>query len=143
MSRENIEASRRVIEEGFSGGNLDVVDEVCSDDFTSHDPIAGEQDAEGVKQSMSGYREAFPDLEVTIEDIFAAGDKVVIRWTAIGTFENEFMGQQPTGERGNPVEGIAIDRFEDGKIAETWAQWDTLGFLRNIGAVPDQAATAG
>jgi hypothetical protein len=50
------------------------------------------------------------------------------------------MGQQPTGERGEPVEGLSIDRFEDGKIAETWGQWDTLRFMRNIGAIPEQAA---
>jgi predicted ester cyclase len=62
---------------------------------------------------------------------------VVIRWIAEGTFQNEFMGLQPTGERGNPVRGIAIDRFNDsGKIVETWGQWDTLTFMRDIGAIP-------
>jgi steroid delta-isomerase-like uncharacterized protein len=140
MSRENMDASRRIIEEGFSGGNLDVIDEVSSDDFVSHDPIAGEQDAEAAKQTMAGYREAFPDLQFTIEEIFAAGDKVVIRWTGNGTFENDLMGLPATGEKGDPVEGITIDRYEDGKLVEAWTQWDTLTFMRDIGAIPSGAA---
>ena len=64
---------------------------------------------------------------------------MVIRWRAEGTFENEFLGQQPTGKKGEPVEGIGIDRFEGGRVAESWGQWDTLRFMRNIGAVPDAA----
>jgi hypothetical protein len=56
------------------------------------------------------------------------------------SFENEFMGQQPTGQKGEPVYGIGIDRFEDGKVAESWSQWDTLRFMRNIGAMPEPAS---
>lgn len=137
MAEDNIAAARRVIEEGFGQGNLDVIDEVFAEDFVDHDPIVGEGNRETVKQNITTYRGAFPDLEMTIEDIFACDDKVVTRWTAQGTFQNEIMGQQPTGERGEPVEGIGIDRFEDGKIAEAWGQWNTLRFLQNIGAVPD------
>ncbi len=143
MSRENIATSQRVLEEAFSQGSLDVIDEVCSDDYVDHDPLMGDADSEAIKQRISGYRDAFPDLQVTIEEIFAAGDKVVTRWSAIGTFQNPFMGQQPTGEKGTPVEGIGIDRFDaDGKIAESWGQWDTMQFMKNIGAVPE-GATAG
>ena len=85
---------------------------------------------------------AFPDLEMTVLDCFAAGDKVVCRWSAVGTFESELMGQEPTGEKGEPVEGISIDRFdEDGKVVEAWGQWDVVRFMRNIGAIPDEVAT--
>jgi len=52
------------------------------------------------------------------------------------------MGQEPTGERGDPIRGIGIDRYEDGKIAESWGQWDTLAFMRNIGAMPAEATAA-
>ena len=143
MSRENLETSRRALEEAFNSGNLDVIDEVSSDDFVGHDPLAGDQDTEAAKQQVATYREAFPDLEITIEEIFAAGDKVVTRWSANGTFKNPLMGQQPTGERGDPVLGITIDRFDDdGKIAESWTQWDTMTFLRNIGVVPESAAAS-
>lgn len=140
MSRENVAAASRVIEEGFNRGNLDVIDEVCREDFVDHDPLMGDSDKEGIKQSIAAYREAFPDLEITIEEVFAAGDRVVMRWTGNGTFKNPMMGQQPTGEKGEPIKGIGIDRFEDGKIAESWGQWDTMQFMRNIGAVPEGAA---
>ena len=140
MVEENIATSRRVIEEAFGQGNLDVLDEVCAENFVDHDPIMGDQDAEAIKQTIASYREAFPDLSFTIEDIFGAGDKVVIRWSGSGTFENEFMGQQPTGEKGDPVKGIGIDRFdEDGQIVESWTQWDTLTFMRDIGEIPETA----
>jgi predicted ester cyclase len=144
MTQANIDVSRRVIEEGFTGGRLEVLDEVCAEGFVSHDPIAGDQDLEGVKGSITGYRDAFPDLAVTIDDIFAADDKVVIRWTAQGTFQNEFMGLQPTGERGDPVRGIGIDRYDgDGMMVETWGQWDTLTFMRDVGAIPAEAVPSG
>jgi|RhiMetdeSRZDD1v2_1073273.scaffolds.fasta_scaffold272072_4 steroid delta-isomerase-like uncharacterized protein len=140
MSPANIDTARRVIEEAFGEGRLEILDEVCSDDFVDHDPIQGDRGVEGVKETIQGYREAFPDLSFTIDDVFAAGDKVVIRWTGRGTFENEFMGQQPTHEMGDPVHGIGIDRFdEDGRIAEAWAQWDVLTFMRQIGLLPAPA----
>jgi steroid delta-isomerase-like uncharacterized protein len=139
----NIEASRRVIEEGFNEGKLEVLDEICADDFIGHDPLAGDQNVAAVKQTIAGYRNAFPDLTFSIEDVFGADDRVATRWRAEGTFQNEFMGQQPTGEKGEPTEGISIDRFdEDGMLVETWNQWDTVGFMREIGMIPEGASAA-
>lgn len=142
MSRENIAASQRVLEEAFSQGKLEVIDEVTTDDYVDHDPLMGDTDKEGVKQTIAAYREAFPDLAFTVDEIFAAGDRVVMRWSGNGTFEKPFMGQAPTGEKGDPVHGIAIDRYEEGKIAESWGQWDTMQFMKNIGAVPEGAEAA-
>jgi steroid delta-isomerase-like uncharacterized protein len=144
MSAENIATSRRLIEEAFNQGNLDVIDEASADNFVDHDPLMGDQDREAAKQSIATYRDAFPDIHITIEDIFAVDDKVVYRWSGDGTFENEMMGLQPTHEKGDPVRGITIDRFEGGKVVESWSQWDTLTFMRDIGAIPEQApASAG
>jgi len=67
----------------------------------------------------------------------------VYRWSGQGTFQNEMMGLQPTGEKGDPVKGITIDRFEGDKVAESWSQWDTLTFMRDIGAIPQRTAAAG
>src|SRR3954452_13095518 len=117
MSEENIATSRLTIEEAFNRGNLTAIDEVSADDFVDHDPLAGDQDKESAKQTIAAYREAFPDIHITIEDVFAAGDKVVMRWTGEGTFENEFMGLQPTHQKGESIRGITIDRFEGAKIA--------------------------
>jgi steroid delta-isomerase-like uncharacterized protein len=136
---DQLAASKRVIEEAFNQGNLDVIDELCTEDFVAHDPLSGDQDREASKASMNMYRNAFPDLHFTIEDAFEAGNKVVIRWSGVGTFENELMGLQPNHERGEPVSGITIDRFEGGKIAESWTSWDTLQLMRDIGAVPAEA----
>lgn len=140
MSEANIETSRRVIQEGFGEGNTEVLDEACAEGFVDHDPIQGDQDVESVKDRIREYKAAFPDLEFTIEEIFAVDDRVVVRWSGQGTFENEFMGQEPTHERGDPIRGIGIDRFdEDGKIVEAWAQWDVLTFMRIIRLMPESA----
>jgi predicted ester cyclase len=140
MADDNVAVARRVFDEAWNEGNLDVIDEVCSDDFVDHDPLLGDRDRESAKEGIRSYRQAFPDLRLEILDAFGAGDKVAMRWRATGTFENELMGQQPTGETGSPVEGIAIDRFEGGRIVESWAQWDTLTFMRDIGVIPEGAA---
>jgi steroid delta-isomerase-like uncharacterized protein len=142
MSEANIATSTRLIEEAFNQGNLDVIDEVATDDFVGHDALAGDEDREASKQSIGAYRAGFPDIHITIDDIFAAGDKVVLRWSGQGTFENEMMGLQPTGEKGDPIRGITIDRYEGDKLAESWTYWDTLTFMRDLGAV-GAAAPAG
>src|SRR4051794_16993731 len=123
MSQANIETARRDIEEAFGQGRLEILDEACADGFVDHDPVMGDQDVDGVKQTIGAYRDAFPDLSFSIDDVIASEDKVVTRWTGIGTFENEFMGQQPTHEKGDPIHGIGIDRFdENGKVVEAWGQ---------------------
>ena len=142
MSAENVATSRRLIEEGFNQGNLGVIDEIAAEGFVDHDPMAGDLDAEGTKQSIAGYRAAFPDLHCTIEEIIDAGDKVIYRWNAQGTFENELMGLPPNHEKGDPVRGITIDRFEGEKVAESWSQWDTLTLMRDIGAVSEATPAA-
>ncbi len=66
-----------------------------------------------------------------------------MRWSGQGTFENEFMGLKPTHEEGDPVRGITIDRYEGGKIAESWTHWDTLTLMRNVGAIPERSRSFG
>ena len=141
-TEENIAVSRQLLEDVFNEGKLDLIDELCADGYVGHDPVVGDEDREASKRTIAGYRESFPDIHFTVLDAFGVGDKVVIRWSGVGTFENELMGQAPTGESGEPVEGINIDRFEDGKVAESWTQWDTLRFMKNIGAMPEPAAAA-
>jgi steroid delta-isomerase-like uncharacterized protein len=140
MSVENIKTDRRLFEEAWSQGKIELFDELCSEGFVDHDPLLGEANLDALKQRVRTYRAAFPDLTFTIEEIFAAGDRVITRWSAVGTFENELMGFAPTGEKPDPIEGIGISRFEDGKVVETWTQWDTLSFMKNLGAIPQDAA---
>ncbi len=71
---------------------------------------------------------------MTLHEVLADGGYVAFRATEIGTHEGEFMGIEPTGRRVE-MEGTVIHRLEDGKVAETWAQFDVLGLLRQLGAI--------
>jgi steroid delta-isomerase-like uncharacterized protein len=87
------------------------------------------------RQFGLGTFSAFPDLKRPVEDLVAEGDKVVARWTSIGTHEGDFMGVPPTGKRVT-TSGITIFRLENGKIVEEWSESDMLGMLQQIGAIP-------
>jgi predicted ester cyclase len=82
------------------------------------------------------FRGAFPDMRLTEEDMIAEGDKVVDRVTVRGTHEGALMGIPPSGNQVEFVE-THISRIADGKIVERWGQWDALGMMQQIGAVPE------
>ena len=82
------------------------------------------------------YRTAFPDLHFTVEDQIAEGDMVANRVTARGTHQGEFMGIAPTGKQVT-VTGITIDRIAGDKLEESWASWDFLGLMQQLGAIPE------
>ena len=116
-----------------------MVDKVLNPNFVCYDPNSesGEvRGAETTKGEIEYFRNAVPDLTYTIEDQIAEGDKVVTRYTVSGTHQGEFFGVAPTGER-ITMSGITIDRFdEDGKMVEEWPEYDLLGVMRQLGAVP-------
>jgi steroid delta-isomerase-like uncharacterized protein len=144
MSAESNKAlSRRLLEEAFNDGNLDVIDELVATDFVNHDaalpePMIG---PDAAKATIDGYRSAFPDLRLTIEEQIADDHGVATRWSARGTHQGDLMGMAPTGKEAT-VTGITIDRIVDGRIAESWTNWDTLGMLQQLGVVPALATTA-
>jgi predicted ester cyclase len=138
MSAEENKAIVRSFLEGiFTQANPDVVDELADPHFVVHDPSseAGEVDAEGVKGSIAWSHNAFPDLRVTIEDQVAEGDRVATRWTVSGTHLGEMMGAAATGNQVT-FTGTQTDHISGGKLVESWSNWDTLGMLQQIGAVP-------
>ena len=141
MSEQNKAVARQVLEI-FGSGDLDALDELISANAVDHDtqnPYTDIGGPEGSKRTISMYRTAFPDLRLTVEDQIAEGDKVVTRWTATGTQEGDLPGLPASGNK-TTVTGIGIDRFEDGKIVEAWNNWDTLGMMQQLGAVPAGAA---
>lgn len=147
MSAEaNAATARRVLEDIFNKGRLEVAAEVYSADCVGHDP-ADEEDRRGVaamQEKARLYRDAMSDLELTVDDVFASGDRAVTRWTARGTNDGELAGMPPTGRRVETT-GISIDRFDDdGHIVESWDQWDNAGFMAQlgIGSQAEQEATA-
>ena len=81
-------------------------------------------------------RQAFPDLQVTVEDVIAEGDKVVARNTVTGTHQGEYLGLPPTG-RSIAYNEIFIFRFANGRIAETWGVVDVFSQLRQLGGFPE------
>jgi predicted ester cyclase len=81
------------------------------------------------------YRNAFPDVQMRVEDQVAEGDMVVTRWIASGTHQGDLMGIAPTGNR-MTVAGTSIERVVNGKIEETWDNYDALGMMQQLGAIP-------
>jgi steroid delta-isomerase-like uncharacterized protein len=81
---------------------------------------------------------AFPDVQTTVEDVVAEGDKVVVRWTAQGTHQGAFFGVPGSGLRVT-AQAIEIWRVADGQLAELWTQVDLLGMLQQVGAIPAPA----
>jgi steroid delta-isomerase-like uncharacterized protein len=140
LLERNKEIARRALIDIFNEGRFEVVDELVSEGYVGHDtampePIIG---PEGLKQSAIGYRSAFPDMTMTVDEQIAEGDSVVTCWTARGTHEGELFGMPPTGRQAT-VTGITINRIIDGKLAEARTNWDTLGMLQQLGAVPAMA----
>jgi steroid delta-isomerase-like uncharacterized protein len=143
MSEENKRIARRVAEEGFSKGNVDVIDELVAEDIVNKDPSVPPEippGREGIKILAQGYVNAFPDMNFKIEDQIAEGDQVVSVWSASGTHQGELMGIPATGKQ-TRTSGITIDRIKDGKIVETMTHWDNLGLLQQLGVVPVGAPT--
>jgi steroid delta-isomerase-like uncharacterized protein len=138
------EGSRRLIEESFNEGNLALAEQLVAPDAVNHDPaepaqMRGLRGPEVLKRTVQMYRKAFPDVRITIDDVIAAGDKVVVRWHSEGTHLGELNGLAPTGARGS-VTGISIDQWRDGKVVESWSEWDNLGLARQVGAAPPEGS---
>jgi steroid delta-isomerase-like uncharacterized protein len=102
VSEENKRVQRRVIEEVFNRGDLDLVDELFSQNHVQHDPSGPQvgQGTEEFKGTVSAIRAAFPDLHMQIEDHIAEGDRVVTRWVGSGTHRGDFMGVPPHRQPG-------------------------------------------
>ena len=135
---DNKKTVRRFLEEVINLGNQRLADELLAENFVDHNPLPGlPPNREGFKQSFVIFRNTFPDMHYTIEDIIAEEDKVVIRWTATGTQRGELMGIPPTGKNIS-VTGMDIFRITDGNLAELWLAWDQLGMMQQLGAMPQR-----
>jgi predicted ester cyclase len=118
-------------------GNDGIVDELCAPDYVDHSPpLPGMgSGSAAVRQANAALRAAFPDTVHTIEDQIAEGDQVVTRLRARATFTGEILGIAPNG-RVVEITGIAIHRVAGGKLVEHWANFDSFGFMQQLGVVP-------
>jgi steroid delta-isomerase-like uncharacterized protein len=139
-AEENKAIARREMEELFNHtGNLDVADEIYAPDYVGHEPTQPEDlhGVEAARQFAATMRSAFPDLTCTIEDQVAEGDKVVTRWTGRGTHQGETEELGPPSGNRMEITGISIERFSEGKIAESWDTYDALGMMQQLGMIPE------
>ncbi len=135
-SEQNKALVKRAWEEVFNQKKLAVVDELWSSDYIYHGPQGQEfRGTESLKELLSHYLEAFPDLHIEIEDLIAEGDKVVSRVISRGTHKGELQGIAPTGKEVTTTI-ILITRLAGGKFAEDWESRDDLGMLQQLGVIP-------
>ena len=127
---------RRFYEE-IDKGNIDILDELVAEDYTDHNPppFPGlPPGREGLKQAFRLFQKATPGRH-DIEDQIAEGDKVVTRLTSYGKHEGDLPGAPKTGNDMKTT-SITIHRIAKGKLVEKWAEKDVMGFLQQIGAIP-------
>ena len=138
---KNKAIARRWTEELWGAGNLSVADDIVAPDYVRHDagdpfPVRGPAE---VKRLVGMLRGMLPDLTLHIEDVVAAGDRVVSRYIGVATDTRGYMGRPATGNRVRTA-AIQIFRFAAGKIVESWAVRDDLGTLVQLGHVPAPGA---
>lgn len=139
MTQQNKDLIRRFYDEVMSKGDLDRIPELCAEDLVDHEaPPEMPQGAAGVKLFVEMFREGFPDLRATVEDLLTEGNRGVARVKFTGTHEGEFMGVPASGNR-IEIEAIDIIRIADGKCVEHWGVTDNIALMQQIGAIPQEA----
>ena len=139
MSLEDNKAVvRRLYDEVANGRNLDVLDEIVSEDSKDHDTFPGMPDTgpEAYKVPFGGSLAAFPDFRMEVHDLVAEGDRVAARLTISGTHEGEFAGMPPTGKRFS-VGHVEIFEVKDGKLTHRWGGPDRATLMEQLGLAPE------
>ncbi|MFC4549056.1 MULTISPECIES: ester cyclase [Halorussus] len=135
-TQDNERLHRRITEEVWEQKNYDAIDELVAEDYVLHDPSMPEP-----VRGRDEYREmaemgaSIVDGPIEIDQLLAMDDYVVSRWTQRGTHVGKMGNVEPTNEEVT-INGIDINRFEDGKLAETWAEVNLLNMLMQVGAIP-------
>jgi len=124
---------RRAIEAIWNRGDLDAADELFAAEYVNHDGVISDLviGPEAIKISVAVYRLAFPNLSVVVEELNAAEDTVVLRWTATSGPVGRPHGIHAGSNR--RLKGITRCRLVDGKIVESWTEWDQSTVLRDLG----------
>jgi len=138
MSDTNKNVVRRLFEEVWNKGQQQIADELFAPTYTHHDSSTPDarRGPEGEKKRAAIYRNAFPDLRLTLEDLTAEGETVTARWSCRGTHKGDLNGIAATGKQFT-ISGISVARFTNGKMVEGWVNWDALGMLQQLGIVQE------
>ncbi len=136
MLEENKAIARRMCDEFWVTGQFNGGDDLLGSDFVYHRTGDEESlDREGYKQDVMDYVNSFTDVQATVEDLVAEGDKVAVRYTWTGRHTGEFMGAPPT-DKLIIFRLITILRIVDGKVVEEWEGSDMLDMERQLGLIP-------
>ena len=138
MSEENKVLARDSWEKTVNQRDLDAMEEIYAPDFVWHQPDQDIRGYEQARQFVSPFFDAFPDINITVEDAIAEGDQVATRYTIRGTHRGETEEFGPPTERQMELEGITIHRIEGGKIVEEWERYDNLSVMQQLGLAPEQ-----
>lgn len=133
LQEQNKEVVRKLLMDCFSGGNLEVLDEIISPDFEFEYPNLP-PGIEGMKAIVKKNNECFEGWQFTMHDVLAVDDKVVVRWSASGIHVKSFLGEAPT-EKKVQLKGMAIYLLKNGMIVKDWVEPDNLGFLTQLGVL--------
>ena len=136
MLQQNKILDGRLFSEVWNQGNIDVIDEIFSEDYVNHTPQPGSPPGrQGLKQMITAMRSAFPGIQMIPEDVITEGNKVVTRWTLRGIHKGEGLGFPPTHK---PVQimGIGIHVYAGGKVVESWTSMDAMGLAQQLGVIP-------
>jgi steroid delta-isomerase-like uncharacterized protein len=139
---ENIQLMRRWFQEVWNEGQMQTVHELFDANGIARGQRGAEAEIHGPEEFVKfvgEIRGAFPDIKVTVEDVFGAGDKVVLRWSGVMTHSGDALGMPPSGKTVRS-QGITIARIVDGRIVEGWDCWDQLGMLEQIGVYKQPVA---
>ncbi len=133
--QDNIAATER-LGAAVNSGNLNELNTVFAPNVVDRDPASDQEPGpEGFIHFFTGFRAAFPDLNISVEQLVADEDNVAIAYTVTGTHQDDFLGIPATG-RQIKARGLQIARFENGQIVERWGSSDQLGILQQIGINP-------
>lgn len=128
----NLAVAQRWTDEVWTQKALDVLDEIAAPEIVHHGgAFPDASGVEAVKAGVGGVLATFPDIQVTIDDAFAADDLVVVRWSGMGTQDGDYLGVPPTGTEVN-FTGINVYRIHCGMIVESWSETNGLAVLRMI-----------
>jgi predicted ester cyclase len=128
---------RRLYEEGFNQGNLDVVDEIVAPDAVTHDPIILDAPTgpDAIRGGIEMIRKAFPYFHVEVLDLLAEGDKVASFLSMSGTNTGDYRRGGATHKKGT-MRAFFLWRVADGRLAESWGMADRFQFLQQLGMIP-------
>jgi steroid delta-isomerase-like uncharacterized protein len=136
MTAQDNKAIVERFEHAFAANDVATIDELCHPDLVDHNPAPGQEPTlAGFKATIALYTATFSGLTVQLQAIIAEGDLVATRWSVTATHENEFFGVPATNKQVT-VEGMNFYRLSAGSVTDVWTQFDGLGLMQQLGALP-------